>query len=596
MSIFITKISLYLKLISRIIKYKQKYISIIVIFLIALLARIVFFIFEKNSPLFLYPIIDELEYLERAQYLANNNFSYPKVYWHPPLYQYFLAILMKIGLENKSILIIQNIMGILGTLILYFSLEKINKKIGFYTSLLWSIYPIQLFIENKFLMENMYIFLLILFTHNILKEKQNYMTILFSGFLSSLLIITKPTFILFIILYLLFMLFKLNCYNIKKIIIYISISLLLPLMVTIKNYYTSGDKIIFVSSNGAVNLYIGNSNNIRKTLNIRPKDWWDNFFVPIYTQVGLKEPEEQNPYELDDYFIKKVINENKNLETFAKNLLIKFIVSFFSYETPRNFDIYSYREVNNYLRYLIWKKPLYFPLSLFIYSAFLFMIKNNWRKDNIKIIFLLTISHWLPLIIFFNAFRYRLICVPYLIFLSINFYYLYWRNMNWQIVNIILIILLGTGIFNKILIIQYISPAETYNYYAFALFKKGELNRALNYYNRALRYNLEEDERYAILNDMASIYFIKKDYHSAKNNLNICLNTKDEHLKNKVLFNLALIYFRESEYVKAYHLISKIEKPDKEALQLRGELIQRILTSSNSTEQLKSDTNRKGEN
>ena len=72
-------------------------IPVLLISLSAIIIRIIFFVFELKSPLFLYPIIDESEFIHTARIIAANNFHNPEHFWHPPFYSWVLAFFFKIG-------------------------------------------------------------------------------------------------------------------------------------------------------------------------------------------------------------------------------------------------------------------------------------------------------------------------------------------------------------------------------------------------------------------------------------------------------------------------------------------------------------------
>jgi hypothetical protein len=55
-------------------------------------------------------------------------------------------------------ILLQNALGVAGTALLYKSLRKVHVNAALITSLIWAIYPIELFIESRFLAESLFVF------------------------------------------------------------------------------------------------------------------------------------------------------------------------------------------------------------------------------------------------------------------------------------------------------------------------------------------------------------------------------------------------------------------------------------------------------
>lgn len=473
-------------------KQVQKKYFLIVAFT-AILARILFFLADRNSPLFLYPVIDEKEFVNNAMEIARGHFSYTWYFWHPPGYTYFLALLFSTGFSLKMILLVQYILGVAGALFLYHALEKPDRKAAFITALIWAVYPVELFTETRFLSENLFNFLAILLCWMILRFEKKTCWFILTGLVTSLLIITKTQFLLFLLVAapLLFFYYKASFRNT---IIYTGFALLMPVFATVHNVQKTGGNIIFVSANGPVNLYIGNSCDIKKTLNIRPYEWREKFFPGLYEEAGIKifktQPDsgETYAYKLSKFLVGKTKKANRNPVVFLKNVVLKTFILLHSDETPRNYDLYEYRKINHYLYVTVFRNPFRLPMALFYYAALLFIILKFKRilKDRNQVWFLIIILiALLPSVLFFNAFRYRLAAIPFLLFFAVKFYREYGRNIRVQLINVAAVIVLGTGIFNKLLI-QQIPLFETYDFYGDGYLKKNQPEKAEKFYRMAI--------------------------------------------------------------------------------------------------------------
>jgi tetratricopeptide (TPR) repeat protein len=474
---------------------KNHYWALFLIMTISILARLYFIYFEKQSPLYLFPVLDENEFLRNANYLADHAFSFPFHFWHPPAYSYFLGLLISMGMTLKQIVLFQQFLGVLSCMLLFLALYKRDFYVAFIAALIWALWPTQLYLETRFLSENLFHFLLLLLffllTH---PPKNNKKYLLYLSVICGLLILTKSQFVLFCIALLIFFFYR-HIFDRKKALLFVSLTLLLPLWSGFHNMKHSDGHFIFVSANGPVNFYIGNSKDISKTLNIRPYQWREEFFPQLFREAFpdhvLEELDSSKryPYLLNPLFKKKTLEENKNPYTFIRNTLHKTLILFHSQETPRNHDLYEHRQWNPMLKALLWGPHLYFPLCLVFYAALIFVFvqwKRIIRDDHHLLLFLMIVCLLLPSVLFFNAFRYRLAAVPFLIVFSVHFYRQYFRHQKYQIINAVLILVLGTGL-SRTILIQEIPQFETYDYYGDGFSDKKKIMKAGICYDKALQ-------------------------------------------------------------------------------------------------------------
>jgi hypothetical protein len=453
---------------------------------IAILARVVFFLADLNNPIHLFPVVDETHYISEANKLINNNFIPTQTFWHPPLYSYFIAFLIFLGFGLKSIVFFQMILGVGGVYFLYLALRRINQKAALVASLIWAIYPLQLFLETRILSENLYHFLIIYLVYVLINKSLHKNSILI-GLLFSLLVLTKVQILLFLPVF--FLLFYKNI-SWKWTIKFLPVFLIPLILVSISNYKNSDKEVWFISYNGPMNLYLGNSTDIKQTLNLRPSDFHPHFYPIMYDDnTQINDASAIFAVEKQDVLIKKVLEEN-TLPILLKNLTLKTLNTLLAKETPRNYDLYLLREENPYLKIFIGKYP-YYPLALFYFAAILFFVykrKEIWKDTNKKLLFWLILILILPCIFFFNSFRYRLVAVPFLLFFSVLFYMNYYKKLLPMFLNSLLIILLGTPIF-KTIDFQKIPKHETYELFGNALRSKQQHEKANEYFD------LAEEER-----------------------------------------------------------------------------------------------------
>lgn len=485
--------------------------GVILVSAIALFARLLFFLADLSNPFHLYPVIDENEFYQSAKEIAEKGIFSAGYFWHPPLYTFFLALLLKLGFSIQGIVLVQMLAGVAGVVLLYLALRNYYPLVALMVSIIFAIYPLQLFTESRLLSENLFIFLSVLFIFiSSFKVKKSWHYYLLS-LLAGLMIITRSQFLIFLIIWI-FILFFYEKFPLKKLVPVLSLSLFFPLMVIFHNAWHTGGKLWFISANGPVNLYIGNSENIEQTLNIRPIEWKERFFPELYDMAGIYfSPEDTQkrsyPYLLSEFLIKKTIKENTDLQVFVNNLLQKTLVVLHAHETPRNYDIYQWRKFNEYLRFSVTEKPFRLPLALFYFAALIFIF-SSWKRlikdDFHRLLICFIISGLLPSVLFFNAFRYRLVIVPFLLVFAVLFYLKEIKNLKLQLINLIMIVLLGSGISNSLLI-QKIPESETWRLAGDGWLNKKEYEKAENCYLKSLK-NLEHEPD----NELAHTAIIKK--------------------------------------------------------------------------------------
>jgi hypothetical protein len=132
------------------------------------------------------------------------------------------------------------------------------------------------------------------------------------------LIILKTQFILFVFLYPLSQFVRKKANLKESLVVYVFSNFFNYsfTVVSIKNKSKTGE-FIFVSSNGPVNLYLGNSKNIKETLNIRPSEWRESYFPSLYDEAGIRFYEKDSikkgqtfEYMLSGYLQSKTFDEN----------------------------------------------------------------------------------------------------------------------------------------------------------------------------------------------------------------------------------------------------------------------------------------------
>ena len=244
------------------LKNKETYL-LIVLFLFSFLIRIpIIFIFGDTSLENEWEIlVHNLIIHGQLVYERFDDFLLPNL-WMPPLYAYYIYIFSFFGLEGQNyallVLFSQVLLASISVAVFY----KINtlffsKKLSFYSSLLYSLFPLHLYACGQISSISLQAFLLILFFYFFFQvvKKKNFSSIALFSFITGLLILLRGEFSIISILSILylFLFFKIP---IKKVLLIFLITLVTISPYLIRNYLIFG-KITIVETSG-YNLWKGN--------------------------------------------------------------------------------------------------------------------------------------------------------------------------------------------------------------------------------------------------------------------------------------------------------------------------------------------------
>jgi 4-amino-4-deoxy-L-arabinose transferase-like glycosyltransferase len=167
--------------------------------------------------------------------------------------------------------------------------------------------------------------------------------------------------------------------------------------------WVRGHERVLISTNGGINFYIGNNENYRSTLALRPGRGWDELTLePV--RAGLQ----QGGSEVSRYFFDKGLGFYKDHFGAASGLLLRKVYLYFNgCEIPRDMDIYGARRDSHLLAALVVPPPIAFPdgLMLPLAAIGLFVQRRRWRTLLLPYGFVVTQA--LAVSLFFVTSRYR---------------------------------------------------------------------------------------------------------------------------------------------------------------------------------------------
>jgi tetratricopeptide (TPR) repeat protein len=201
-----------------------------------------------------------------AKLAAGGSYGEP-VFQMGPLYPYFLALNLKLGISNYAVLFLQAILGSLVAVMVYYVAKNIfDKKAALISGLLIAIYAPFIFYDGLLLSESLQIFLLTVALLLLVLETQrnSWVRLLIAGILIGLTALGRATILLFPIALAIFWLIKFfqsKIRNSRELITKIGLlfaGLIIGILPAAVHNLSYGDSVL-ISSNTGINFYIGNN-------------------------------------------------------------------------------------------------------------------------------------------------------------------------------------------------------------------------------------------------------------------------------------------------------------------------------------------------
>ncbi len=181
--------------------------------------------------------------------------------------------------------------------------------------------------------------------------------------------------------------------------------------VTIRNYVRAGEPVL-ISSNGGLNLYIGNNADYRATFSLRPGRRWEELVDEPHRKAGVVDATGA----ASSYFMHEGLAFVRDEPLAAAGLLARKLYLFFhGAEIARDSDIYAVRGSSLLLRVLVWPPPLDFPDGVLIPLALLGIVAlwPHRRRLAVPLAYLGVQAVFIP--IFFVSARHRVPALPFFV-------------------------------------------------------------------------------------------------------------------------------------------------------------------------------------
>jgi tetratricopeptide (TPR) repeat protein len=552
----------------------------ILIFGMAFIIRLIYLLQIRSNPFFYSPMVDELWNIQWATGILEKSFWGIEVYFRAPLYPYFLALLLKItGSEFFWTRLIQMIIASASVSTAYLlGREFFSERVARLGSMFYAIYGMLIFYEAMFLIPVIFIFLNLLGLYILARNRDNPAKIPFflAGFVFGLSAIARPNILLVVPFLAIWIVYrfrrKIEIRSIVILLMVLFIGVALPIApVTARNYIVADD-FILISSQGGVNLYLGNNKSTEGLTMMMPEIALDasipwTKFIPTTTEFAEKDVGHPlKPSEVSAFWTNKAkqfIFENPG---HFIGLTYRKLVYFFSgFENSDQHDIYDFRKYSSLLSILIFDYGLKFPFGLFGPLG-LIGLGLCYRKR----------AHFAPLLIFFFAYiptvilflvtaRHRLTVIPIMLLFSAYAAFYFWDKIKQSrareiivptVVLAVLLVAMNTNFFDMGLKNQ----AQVHQNLALTYARQEKYDEAVKEYKLALK---ETPGVPALHFGLGTVYKDMKRFSEAIEQLTIAVSIIPDY--SDAYINLGVSYEGLGEYERAemaYRRVATLE-PDK---------------------------------
>ncbi len=401
--------------------------------LVAFLVRLVYLLELSQQPGFSVPMVDEKWHWEWAHEILQKSFWGEGAYFRAPLYPYFLALLVKITASSIFWVKFLQIFLCCGTAIFLYRLADrlFGEKAALVSGLIYAFYGTLVFYETMFLIPVLFLFFLVWGMDRLIayRESGSLKTWLVTGLLFGLATISRPN-VLLVIPFLMLWVYLTHqkpvrfgtCIKPPLALLAGVIIVLTPVIV--RNIIITGD-FILVSSQGGVNLYLGNNEYANGLSMVMPEVELDESiswrqFIPLTKAAAEKEAgKELSEAEISSFWTRKAISFIvHNPGKFAGLVWKKTVYLLDGFENSDNSDIYDQRNKSLLFSLLVWKRPLFFPFGILLPLTIVgvYLRRNDFSRLLPLYIFIVAYSP--SIVLFLVTARHRLPLLPFMIVIA----------------------------------------------------------------------------------------------------------------------------------------------------------------------------------
>ncbi|MBL7155951.1 MAG: tetratricopeptide repeat protein [Candidatus Omnitrophica bacterium] len=527
----------------------------ILIFFLALSARVLYLEEIKNTYLFYHPIVDSGSFEHSSARISEGSFGGENTrdLRRIPLYQNFLACIYKIGGRNLYLgRFIQSILGAFSCFLIYLiGLNTFDRRVGILAGIVASLYWPLIAFEAKFLPVNLAVFFSALTLAGILRFLTIKKTfwILLSGVFLALAVSSRANIGLFFPVFAVWLVvIGKKEKTFKKGILHALLFVIgfgLVIAPTITKFYHERKEVMPIQDNYGVGIYFGSD---LELIRIKPGSSWLKLMMELL-EKDLTEINERNIY-----FLKK-----------TKDLILSNPLGYVDTLLKKNYVLWNYyefspRENINYFR----KKSPFLSLPLFNFGSIAaFSILGMvlaWRRKSQKLmpLYLFVFTYEASLLLFMPLSRYRLPVAPFLIIFAaysvnhlVDYFYKRQRSALFQYAALFVPLFILT---NTNVIRGYLDDFSRPLYHEGLAYLRqtGDASAALTYLKKALMENPKDPDIYETI---GTAYQSLGDLSKAESSYKKAL--KLESRFQGAINKLGVVYAKQGKYEEAKNLFEK---------------------------------------
>ncbi len=376
--------------------------SIWLLFGIALLIRLVHVLAMRASPYFTNPVIDAATYDDAARAIAAGQGHPDLIFWQPPGYSYFLALVYAVaGPGYLAPRIAQALLGASSAVLTaWIGARLFGRRVGLAAGYVVAIYGMLVYYDGELLTPTLTIALQLLAIRLALMAREHPARERWlwagSGLAIGLAsIVTAPSLVIAAVL-------AVHARRRAGLLLLGTALAIAP--VTARNW-SRGGELIPISWNAGINLYIGNNPRYDETVGIRPDLQWKRLALePQRAGISRVGP-------ASSYFVRKALGwAVSDPIGFARLQGKKLHLLLEGNEIPRNQEIYPARSYSPVLRLLLWKIPsLAVPFGLLLPLGVVGLVVAGKRAP---LLLAIVLTYAAAILAFFITARYRVPLVP----------------------------------------------------------------------------------------------------------------------------------------------------------------------------------------
>jgi 4-amino-4-deoxy-L-arabinose transferase-like glycosyltransferase len=325
------------------------------LFAFAFVLRLAHVLAMTDSPYFNNPIIDAQEYERIGAAIARGAGHPENVFWHPPAYPYFLGAVWAVS--RGSYLAPRLMQALFGAFVVvltaWIGARTFRQRVGLVAGMGAALCGTLLYYDAELLAASVGVFFVMASVALALLAAEHGRRLLWTaaGLVGGLGALTVASSIVVPLIVAVFA---------RRRSVWVVLGLALALAPATLHNRRQGGEWVLISSNGGVNLSIGNNPNYEQMVSVRPDKNWLRL-VQEPEQFGIYSPAAKS-----SYFVRKAVSwAVHEPAAFARLQLHKMKLLVSGDEIFRNQAIYPARQYSPILRALLWKIPgLAFPFGV----------------------------------------------------------------------------------------------------------------------------------------------------------------------------------------------------------------------------------------